>query len=103
LQWQQQLLRLESVTLLSATWASFGVFRNPKRGGFILSLAKVDDADCTYFNGDLIGQKGEIPPHYKFYCTIYKRHFNTVILCIFLMTKKILKIKIKAKLYKSNI
>jgi cephalosporin-C deacetylase len=36
-----------------------------KNGGFLLNLAKIDDADETYFNGKQIGHNGEMPPHYK--------------------------------------
>lgn len=35
-----------------------------KNGGLILKLARIDDADYTYFNGSLIGKTGELPPHY---------------------------------------
>ena len=35
-----------------------------KNGGLILKLARIDDADYTYFNGTLIGKTGDIPPHY---------------------------------------
>ncbi len=35
-----------------------------KNGGFVLNLAKIDDADETYFNGEMIGHHGEMPPHY---------------------------------------
>lgn len=33
-----------------------------KNGGFLLNLGKIDDADFTYFNGELIGKSGEFPP-----------------------------------------
>ncbi len=33
-------------------------------GGLILNLGTIDDADITYWNGDLIGKKGEMPPNY---------------------------------------
>ena len=35
-----------------------------KNGGLILRLARIDDADYTYFNGTLIGKTGEFPPNY---------------------------------------
>jgi len=35
-----------------------------KNGGLILKLARVDDADYTYFNGTLIAKTGEFPPNY---------------------------------------
>lgn len=35
-----------------------------KNGGLILKLARIDDADHTYFNGTLIGKTGELPPNY---------------------------------------
>ena len=35
-----------------------------KNGGYLLKLGKVDDVDVTYFNGEVIGQTGELPPHY---------------------------------------
>jgi len=35
-----------------------------KNGGLSLKLARIDDADYTYFNGKLIGKTGELPPHY---------------------------------------
>lgn len=33
-------------------------------GGFSLQLGKIDDVDYTYFNGELIGKTGELPPDY---------------------------------------
>ncbi len=33
-------------------------------GGLILHLGTIDDVDYTYFNGELIGKNGEIPPDY---------------------------------------
>lgn len=33
-------------------------------GGLTLDLGKIDDADYTYFNGELIGKMGEFPPNY---------------------------------------
>ena len=33
-------------------------------GGFSLQLGKIDDVDFTYFNGELIGKTGELPPNY---------------------------------------
>jgi cephalosporin-C deacetylase len=33
-------------------------------GGFSLQLGKIDDADYTYFNGEMIGKTGELPPDY---------------------------------------
>jgi cephalosporin-C deacetylase-like acetyl esterase len=33
-------------------------------GGFILQLGTIDDADITYFNGELLGSNGDVPPHY---------------------------------------
>jgi len=36
-----------------------------KNGGFLLNLGKIDDADITYFNGEIIGQTGGMPPDFK--------------------------------------
>lgn len=36
-----------------------------RNGGLILKLARIDDADYTYFNGTLVGKTGELPPHYQ--------------------------------------
>lgn len=33
-------------------------------GGFVLMLGKIDDADHTYFNGQILGKTGELPPNY---------------------------------------
>ena len=33
-----------------------------KYGGFILQLGKIDDADQTFFNGELLGETGKMPP-----------------------------------------
>lgn len=33
-------------------------------GGFSLQLGKIDDVDLTYFNGEMIGKTGELPPNY---------------------------------------
>jgi cephalosporin-C deacetylase len=33
-----------------------------KYGGFILQLGKIDDAEQTFFNGELIGENGKFPP-----------------------------------------
>ena len=33
-------------------------------GGITLYLGKIDDADCTYWNGEILGKTGEMPPHY---------------------------------------
>ncbi len=35
-----------------------------KQGGFLLKLGRIDDSDITYFNGEKIGQSGDIPPNY---------------------------------------
>lgn len=35
-----------------------------KNGGLKITLGKIDDADYTYFNGQLIGKTGEFPPAY---------------------------------------
>ncbi|MDD2797637.1 MAG: acetylxylan esterase [Bacteroidales bacterium] len=35
-----------------------------RKGGLLLNLGKIDDVDFTYFNGSLVGQEGEIPPHF---------------------------------------
>ncbi|MDZ7371974.1 MAG: acetylxylan esterase [candidate division KSB1 bacterium] len=35
-----------------------------KYGGLVLRLAKIDDADETFFNGKLIGRTGQMPPDY---------------------------------------
>jgi len=34
-------------------------------GGFLLRLAKIDDADETFFNGTKIGATGKMPPQYE--------------------------------------
>jgi cephalosporin-C deacetylase len=36
-----------------------------KYGGFILNLAKIDDADEAFFNGIKVGQTGKFPPEYE--------------------------------------
>jgi cephalosporin-C deacetylase-like acetyl esterase len=36
-----------------------------KRGGLILKLGRIDDADYTYLNGELLGKTGDLPPHYQ--------------------------------------
>jgi cephalosporin-C deacetylase-like acetyl esterase len=36
-----------------------------KNGGLILALGKIDDADQTFWNGDLAGATGQMPPGYK--------------------------------------
>lgn len=36
-----------------------------KMGGLLLNLGAIDDVDYTYFNGQLIGKTGEIPPNLK--------------------------------------
>ncbi len=36
-----------------------------KNNGFILNLARIDDADYTYFNGKLLGKTGDLPPNYQ--------------------------------------
>jgi cephalosporin-C deacetylase len=36
-----------------------------KNGGFSLKLARIDDVDFTYFNGALVGQTGDVPPHFQ--------------------------------------
>jgi len=33
-------------------------------GGLSLQLGKIDDVDFTYFNGELVGKTGELPPNY---------------------------------------
>ena len=35
-----------------------------KRGGLMLSLGRIDDCDVSYWNGEPIGQTGEMPPEY---------------------------------------
>ena len=34
-------------------------------GGLILRLARIDDADVTYFNGQILGSTGRFPPDYQ--------------------------------------
>jgi cephalosporin-C deacetylase len=34
-------------------------------GGLILNLGTIDDVDYTYWNGQLIGKNGELPPNYQ--------------------------------------
>ncbi len=36
-----------------------------ENGGLILRLAKIDDSDVTYFNGQILGSTGELPPEYE--------------------------------------
>jgi cephalosporin-C deacetylase len=36
-----------------------------KNGGMTLYLGKIDDADYTYWNGELLGRTGDLPPNYK--------------------------------------
>ncbi len=35
-----------------------------KYGGMRLHLGMIDDVDFTWFNGELLGETGELPPHY---------------------------------------
>ena len=35
-----------------------------ERGGFMLYLGKIDDVDVTYWNGEVLGQTGRMPPDY---------------------------------------
>lgn len=35
-----------------------------ENGGLILRLARIDDSDVTYFNGQILGTTGELPPDY---------------------------------------
>ncbi len=35
-----------------------------RNGGLTLRLARIDDVDFTYFNGNLVGNNGDVPPHY---------------------------------------
>ncbi|RPI45223.1 MAG: hypothetical protein EHM46_01940 [Bacteroidetes bacterium] len=36
-----------------------------KRGGLVLKLGMIDDADITYWNGEIVGQTGHLPPVYQ--------------------------------------
>lgn len=36
-----------------------------KNGGLILHLGKIDDSDYFYWNGELLGRSGELPPGYR--------------------------------------
>ncbi|MEN8156848.1 MAG: acetylxylan esterase [Bacteroidota bacterium] len=36
-----------------------------ERGGFVLSLGRIDDSDVTYWNGKILGQTGRMPPEYE--------------------------------------
>jgi len=36
-----------------------------KQEGFILTLGRIDDADYTYLNGELLAKTGDVPPTYK--------------------------------------
>ncbi len=45
-----------------------------KYGGFLLQLGKIDDVDFTYFNGELIGQTGELPPHFVTKCDEFRTY-----------------------------
>ena len=35
-----------------------------ENGGLILRLARIDDSDVTYFNGQILGSTGGLPPEY---------------------------------------
>lgn len=49
-----------------------------KYGGLELNLGKIDDADKTYFNGELLGKTGEFPPNFiNAYDTERKYIINT--------------------------
>jgi cephalosporin-C deacetylase len=36
-----------------------------EKGGLTLYLGQIDDADYTYWNGELLGSTGDLPPHYR--------------------------------------
>ena len=36
-----------------------------ENGGLILRLARIDDSDVTYFNGQILGSTGGLPPEYE--------------------------------------
>lgn len=36
-----------------------------KNGGLVLHLGRIDDCDVTYWNGEVIGQTGAMPPEYE--------------------------------------
>jgi len=36
-----------------------------KNGGMVLKLARIDDSDVTYFNGQILGSTGGFPPDYQ--------------------------------------
>jgi cephalosporin-C deacetylase len=36
-----------------------------ENGGFMLYLGQIDDADVTYWNGEFLGQNGQMPPDYE--------------------------------------
>jgi len=36
-----------------------------ENGGLVLRLARIDDADVTYFNGQILGSTGGLPPEYE--------------------------------------
>ena len=36
-----------------------------KNGGMLLKLARIDDSDVTYFNGQILGSTGGLPPDYQ--------------------------------------
>jgi len=36
-----------------------------ENGGLVLRLAKIDDSDVTYFNGQILGTTGGLPPDYE--------------------------------------
>ena len=45
---------------IPGTWRK----RAERNGGLVLKLARIDDVDVTYFNGQILGATGGLPPEY---------------------------------------
>ena len=45
---------------IPGTWRK----RAERNGGLVLKLGRIDDADVTYFNGQILGATGGLPPQY---------------------------------------
>jgi len=65
--WEQQgFTGYDGFAWYRATFTISSKFRKDAEnyGGLSLQLGKIDDVDYTYFNGELIGKTGELPPNY---------------------------------------
>jgi cephalosporin-C deacetylase len=58
--------RFSRIRWYRATFTISSKFRKDAEnyGGLSLQLGKIDDADFTYFNGELVGKTGDLPPDY---------------------------------------